>query len=207
MRLQIIEADKSGSIHLPRPIQGKERSKKEYLQDLLTDDSAVLLSIADYSSASIQYRICIRRVIHLLHTLRSQFHVQANGDVEESLQNPKRTSLGGLAWYILSNREVNKVILSIAATIRKAPVRELLQALKQVQGSPWASDKTFQDSLALYLDEIQREAQKEQAEEPDGDAIMTEKDKFEVVQRRISREEHCDAVKRNVADWLRAELE
>lgn len=165
--------------------------------------------MTDYSSASIQYRSCIRRAIHLLHTLRSPLLNQAGGgEVEESSQGPRRTRIGGLAWYIFSDQGVNRLISSVAGVVRKAPMKELLQVLEEIQSSTWASDKTFQDSLTLNLSRVQSEVQEEQEDEPNGgDVIMTEEESFEVKQRRISREEHCHTVRRNVADWLRGVLE
>lgn len=206
LRVHILDMDSQGQINLPRPADGT-LSKQKYLQNILTDNDALLQSMQDFASASVLYRTKIRRAIRLLHALRSRFLSSESAEGEESMLGPRRTRIGGLAWHVLSGEDVNKQISAVVGAIKKASVRKLKEALAE-QSSEWErEDAAFQQKLDALKKDIQLEMEKESEEEPEMEPDLSEEQRMEKVAKRLLREETSSAVKRSVADWVRAVIE
>jgi hypothetical protein len=208
IRLHIVDADSLGNINLPRPANAGTATKQQYLQSILTGNEALLESMHDFASASVLYRINTRRAIRLLHSLRSMFLNPAGIDTEDSMPGPKRIRLGGLAWHVISGEGVNKQVGAIVSAVKKASLRQLKEVLVEIQASDWSrEDAKFQQKVASFEKEVQIEVEKETQEEPDLEEDLNERQRMEMVQRRLLREESSDVVKRSVADWIRAVVE
>jgi hypothetical protein len=210
LRLHIVEADSHDLIHLPRPADEKIINKQEYLRRLFTDDHSLLSSMSDFALASSQYRTNTQRAINLLHSLRSQLLNQAStDDVDEPLLEPRRASLGGLAWHILSGQGANKLISSVVGALKKATVRQLKEAIEEVLSHYWSlEDESFQHDMTSFMSEIEIEVEKETQEEANMEVDHdSERQRLETVQKRLLREETSDALKRKVADGIRVYLD
>lgn len=199
-----MEGDGEDLIVLPRP-QSKlaPPTKQTHLLHLLTDDDALLATMADFASVARQRRTCLRRAIQFLHKLRVRFLNQANedDDDDDALHGPRRTSLGGLALYVLSGKSIRGVITGVTTALKRASLDEVEAVLEESKSCDWAEETIFQLELASHLHNVREEAEKEREEMRTGEAGLSGPDRIESVRKRLLREQSSDTVKRGVAEW------
>ncbi|UZJ56696.1 hypothetical protein CBS101457_006016 [Exobasidium rhododendri] len=199
--IEILESDAEDNVSLPRPSSAAgPSSKREYLLKLLTDEDALLTGMADFARAIKHRRSDIRRATHLLHSLRSTFLIQSNNDEDEAITGPKRTSLGGLAFYILSEKSIRPLIAGVNTALRRASIAQVDAFLSEIKDCQWAAEGTFQADLTSYQDRLHVEIQKEREEATCDIDALSRSERVEMVQRKLLREESSDAIKRSLIE-------
>lgn len=194
-------------VSLPRPLNDSGISKQDYLHQLLTDNDALLRSMADFARAIRDHRSKTRRAVHLLHVLRSHFLNQAGDDNDEAIAGPRRTSLGGLALHVLSDKGARAFVNGINAAVRRATMGEIEAMLEDIRSSHWASEATFQASIDSYLVRIRSELEEERLEDLLDIDSLRGLQRVEMVQKKLLREESSDAVKRSLIEWCGVEIQ
>jgi hypothetical protein len=201
LRLEIVEADADDKINIPRPSSGAAKSKKEFLQDILTNDEALLASINDFSAAVKQHRNDQRDAIRLLHILRSHLLNQASDDAEEAPLEPRRTSLGGLAFYVVSGKSTRSLVSGVTVAMKKATLDGIKLALEEIKSRQWTARDTFQAHLDAYLSKIAAEIPEDGEENTHISAEVRENERIEVIRKRLLREDSEAELIRSIAEW------